>query len=259
MKTGQPIVDTNLSWAWAKAFLQVMDASGGQLHPCLVTVENFGDGKDLEDITVRKLLDTELKRRSETSCASVSGTIFPISMWNPSLRNDAHSLFDRYNKAWLGIRKCPANRNGVYFRRLTAFDPYEKGNEPVNQLKFIIETYKSGNHRKSALQAAVFDPRKDHTNSRQKGFPCLQQVAFTPLPGNGMSVTGFYATQYQFEKAYGNYLGLYYLGRFMAKHLELKLTQVICIANLLKLGDAGKTELEGIANQLRWQAQKRGI
>jgi len=179
-------------------------------------------------------------------------------MWNPALPNNADSLFGRYEKAWPGIKKCPANRNGVYFRRMTSFDPFKQDQKAINQLDFVIRTYKGGNHRKSALQAAIFDPRKDHTNNRQKGFPCLQQIAFTPLLGDCMSITGFYATQYQFEKAYGNYLGLYNLGRFMAHQLGLKLTQVICMANFIKLGDAGKTEVNRLAQRLRALAEKRG-
>ncbi len=257
MKTIFSIVESNLSRAWANTFLALMEASGGQLHPSLVSIADFGDRDDLEEEGIRELLDDELRRHGESLSASVSGTIFPLSMWNPALPNNADALYARYEKAWPGIQKCSANRNGVYFRRLTAFDPKDSTHKPVNQLKFVINTYKSGNHRKSALQAAILDPRRDHTNSRQKGFPCLQQVAFTPLPNEGMSVTGFYATQYQFEKAYGNYLGLYWLGRFMAKQLGLELRQVICMANVLKLGNANKSELGAFADRLSVQLSKR--
>jgi hypothetical protein len=241
-----------------KVFLAALDSSGGQLHPCIVSIQEFGDGKQIEDLEVREALDAELLRLGETLCGSVSGTIFPLSMWNPTASNSADALFERYEKAWPAIKKCPANRNGVYFRRMTAFDPLKQADQPINQLDVLMRTYKSGNHRKSALQAAIFDPRKDHTNSRQRGFPCLQQVAFTPLQNEGMSVTGFYATQYQFEKAYGNYLGLYNLGRFMANQLGLKLTQVICMANFLKLGNTAKSQVDGFAHRVRKLAEKRG-
>src|SRR5260221_6411038 len=257
VKTIFSIVESNLSRAWANTFLALMGTGGGQLHPSLVSIDNFGDGDDLEDERIRQLLDDELRDRGDSLSAGGSGTTFPLSMWNPSLPNNAEAIFARYKKAWPGIQKCPANRNGVYFRRLTAFDPKKSTHKPVNQLKFVVSTYKKGNHRKSALQAAILDPRKDHTNSRQKGFPCLQQVAFTPLRGDGMSVTGFYATQYQFEKAYGNYLGLYWLGRFMAKQLNLELRQVICMVNVLKLCNAKKSELQAFADRLRAHLGKR--
>src|SRR5687768_7538818 len=102
-------------------------------------------------------------------------------MWNPALPNDASALFNRYEKAWRGIKTCPQNRKGVYFRRLTSYQSEGAIAQPINQLEFIVKNYLAGNHRKSAMQASILDPTRDHTNNRQKGFPCMQQVAFTPL------------------------------------------------------------------------------
>ncbi len=249
----EPLVITgpSVSLAWARVFLALLDTSGGLRHPAIVSIDCADSNVEPENQRIRALIDRELMRRGLNCCATIAGTIFPVSMWNPSLHDDAEALYRRYNKAWPGISKCPANRNGVYFRRLTAFEPNDSQEQPINQLQFITNTYRHGNHRKSALQASILDPRRDHTNQRQKGFPCLQQVAFTPLDENGMSVTGFYATQYQFEKAYGNYLGLHALGVFMAKQLGLRLTKVVCVASVLKLGGVTKTEVQTLANDLR--------
>lgn len=52
-----------------------------------------------------------------------------------------------------------------------------------------------------------------------------------------MTITGIYATQVLIEKAYGNYLGLYRLGQFMAQSMGLKLMRVVCTASLVKLSD----------------------
>ena len=100
---------------------------------------------------------------------------------------------------------------------------------------------------RSALQAAIFDPTKDHTNQRMRGFPCLQQVAFAPQGADGLMVTGLYATQYIFERAYGNYLGLCRLGRFMAQEMGKQLTQVTCVASPAKGGDKTKGYLRELA------------
>jgi hypothetical protein len=72
------------------------------------------------------------------------------------------------------------------------------------------------------------------------GFPCLQQVIFVPLgPSgrNGLMVNAFYATQYMFEKAYGNYLGLCRLGTFMAHYMGLKFVRLSCTVGTAELGD----------------------
>lgn len=153
------------------------------------------------------------------------------------------------------IKKAdPRNRNGTYFERMIAFgsDPGESDSGKINQLEHIISTYtERGNHRRSALQASIFDPAKDHTHQRQRGFPCLHQVSFIPLENDKLAVTGFYATQYLFEKAYGNYLGLHNLGRFMAHELGLELAQLNCIASVVKRGDPTKGSLESLAAELR--------
>jgi hypothetical protein len=241
----------NISIAWAKAFLSLMEPGADVRHPAMVTIRGFAADGVIEDEAIRTRLDQELKLHGKSLTKTVAGTIFPLSMWNPALPNNADALFKRYEKAWPGIKKCPQNRLGVYFRRLTAYEPKDAPEESVNQLEFIIENYMGNNHRKSAMQAAIFDPTRDHTKNPQKGFPCMQQVAFTPLPDNKLSITGFYATQYQFEKAYGNYLGLYHLGRFMAQQLNMELVQVVCMASVLKRGDPSKGQLAGLAADLK--------
>jgi hypothetical protein len=252
MITNLTISETNLSHAWARAFLATVEKGGSTRHPSVVTINNLDDGILPEDLQIRNLLDRELRKHKLSLCSTVSGTIFPASMWNKESTSDFDELILRYERAWPGIKKCAANRNGVYFRRLSSYQP--KGQKStVNQLQHIIETYHSGNHRKSALQAAIFDPTRDHSDQRLRGFPCMQQIAFTPLPGNKLSIAGIYATQLQFEKAYGNYLGLYWLGRFMAKQLGLTLTQVVCMAAVLQRshGKRNKLALTPFSEELR--------
>jgi hypothetical protein len=251
MTTQLIITENNLSVAWAKAFLMLMEVSKGECQPAVVSIKLPANLEAFELKAIRDLLDQYLAKHDKNSTETVAGTLFPRSMWNPALSDDAEVLFRRYEKAWPGIKKCPTNRNGVYFQRLMAFRPKGFEGDPVNQLRYIIETYAAGNHRRSALQASILDPTRDQNNNRQKGFPCLQQVSFAREGENGLAITGFYAMQYQLEKAYGNYLGLYSLGMFMAKQLGLRLTQMTCIASVLKLGDSTKTELQAFTNDLQ--------
>lgn len=136
--------------------------------------------------------------------------------------------------------------NGLYFERLIDFGPNK-----VNQLRHVIETYKGGNHRRSALQAAIFDPNEDHTNQRQRGFPCLHQVAFTPIESGGLCVTGFYAMQLIFERAYGNYLGLCRLGNFVAHELGMHLERMVCIAAVGKYAQVAKSDLRELEMSIK--------
>ena len=160
--------------------------------------------------SIRTILDQTLSGFGKHSCSTVASTIFPSSLWDP--KKHRKELFARYEKILPDLRKYHGNANGLYFERLIGFREF-------NQLNHIIETRLGGNHRRSAFQATIFDPNRDHTNQRQRGFPCLQQVIFSPRKNQELSITGVYATQYIFERAYGNYLGLYHLGQFVAHEL----------------------------------------
>jgi thymidylate synthase len=244
-----PIESTNLSVAWAKSFLTLMRPGCSEIKPLIVSVDGINGETVKEDDQMRQVLDEALASH-KTSCNTVANTIFPQSLWNPA--RERALLYQRYLvHAWPRIKKCAANNRGTYFRRLIAF---ENGGAPINQLEHVITTWHKSNHRHSALQLSVFDPRHDHTDGRRLGFPCLHQVCFTPLGANGadgLAVTGFYATQHIFEKAYGNYLGLCRLGKFVAHEMNLRLTRMTCIAACAKLGDVNKTELEPMAVKLR--------
>jgi thymidylate synthase len=238
-----------------------MEPGASELAPAVITISEF----DEHSLPIQVPgIQAAIDRVNDQLCRTIASTIFPNSLWVPDAENDAQRLYARYEKVWPVIAKCRPNTKGVYFRRLTAFAPEGIGKEcpTVNQLAHIIETYAGGNHRHSALQASIFDPTRDHTNSRQRGFPCLQQVAFGVSDGT-LEVTGFYALQHHVPKAYGNYLGLCWLGRFMAKQMGLRLSQVTCIASSLKLplGDgyskSGLTPLKNTLKQIVSQYEAR--
>ena len=248
MTSALVIQENNLSVAWGKAFLKVFHE--GEIAPLVVALQDLENATSLEVAPIRHALDKALKEHSNVSSShEVANTIFPSSLWNPHVTR--HNLFERYLRIFPAIRKHSQNRNGVYFQRLIAFGCDRQMNNGVNQLEHIIETYSNGNHRRTALQAAITDPFKDHTHQRQRGFPCLQQVAFAPFGRGLLAVTGFYATQYMFERAYGNYLGLCRLGQFMAAEMGLTLSRVICIATPAKLGGPPKGSLRELEQKVR--------
>ncbi|MGH9204845.1 MAG: thymidylate synthase, partial [Vicinamibacterales bacterium] len=173
---------------------------------------------------------------------SVSNTIFPNSLWNPAA--PAKQLYDRY-KAILPrlIKASRKNQRGLYFERLTSGGPPGK----ENQLDFILSTYKGrAGVRRSALQLAIFDATRDHSTAAQLGFPCLQHVTIAPT-AEGISLNAFYATQYVVERAYGNYLGLCRLGRFVAHELGKPLVRMTCFTGI-SLHDTkiSKVKLAGV-------------
>lgn len=240
------ITGKNLSHAWAEAFIKCHEASGGVLSPAVVRFPAYAPDGSVESANIRGLVDTQLADPNkyipnQSVVETVAGTIFPESIWLMSGGN-RQRFFEKYIEMLPFIRRKHANRRGVYFQRMIAYSPTNSGDAPINQLEHVITTWKSGNHRHSALQAGIFDPRSDHSNARLLGFPCLQQVAFHAHGSNGkdgLSVVAFYANQTLEEKGYGNYLGLHRLGKFMAKEMGIQFKEVVCIASALKLNNTG--------------------
>ena len=246
MSNPSVVVHENLSVAWGKAFLQVLESN--EIAPLVVVIQGLHNADPPEIPSIRNALDISLQAEDKgLSCLQVANTIFPMSLWNPDRHRS--NLYDRYLRIAPRIRRHRGNTYGVYFERLVSFGSDSSTNEPVNQLEHIIETWLRGNHRRSALQASIADPRLDHTHQRQRGFPCLQQVAFAPVGKEGLAVTGFYAKQHMYERAYGNYLGLARLGRFMAHEMGLTLSEVICIATPASR-DRSKKDLAALANRV---------
>ncbi len=235
----------NISHAWAASLMVACQRGTGALVPLVVTV-NLPGGQAEEDPRIRSEADRFMARYPKMkSCHTTANTIFPDFLWNRDKPREV--LFDRYFRMLPRLRREPTNRNGIYFERMTAY-----GKTQQNQLDHVISTYLKGNHRTSALQVCICDPPRDHTNQRQRGFPCLQMVNFIPDAARGeLHVVGTYATQYLIDRAYGNYLGLCRLGTFVAHELGMKLTKMICIAPKGELGTPNKAEVRDFVQCLR--------
>ena len=240
------VEENNLSVAWAKVFLKVLQE--GEVSPVVVAMKDIGDEGPDEVSDIRSAVDELLEQDGKgLSCNTVANTIFP-SIWNPDA--DRQELYDRYLRILPKLRKDPRNKYGIYFQRLISYGADGKLGGGFNQLEHIIQTWHKGNHRRTALQAGLFDPLRDHTHQPVRGFPCLQQVSFARCGKDRLSITGYYATQYVVERAYGNYLGLCRLGQFMAHELGLRFDQMTCIATPVKR-DRTKKSVKGLAERVQ--------
>lgn len=233
------IEETNLSRAWARAFLHIINNPGKEISPLLITLTGFNNGVPDENQAIRDALDDSLIANSKQKVQTVANTIFPASYWRVAKHN-RHKFFDIYLKNIPRIKALAhsKNRRGIYFERLIAFGSCP---ENGNQLEYIISQYNSRpGVRRSMFQASVFDPARDHVSSAQLPFPCLQHLSFVPQ-GNSLTVNAFYATQQIYEKAYGNYLGLCRLGDFMAHEMGLTLGRMNCFVGVAKLDTIKKS------------------
>lgn len=242
MSSSAPLLidETNLSHAWGRIFLQIINNPGKEISPLVVSLTGFSNGIPDEDQAIQDALDYCLATNDKQKVHTVANTIFPSSFWR---NHDRKQLFEKYLKALPRIKAHAKskNRRGLYFERLISFG---LGPQNGNQLEHIISEYKSRpGVRKTMFQASVFDPSRDHVRDAQLPFPCLQHVSFVPQNNDKtLTINAFYATQQIFEKAYGNYLGLCRLGNFMAHEMGLTFERMNCFIGVVKLDTIAKSD-----------------
>ena len=232
---------------WRTAFVTALKSKGHECSPLVVTIAPPPGWTHREPSTIRTALDAKLQSNPKLySTATTAGLVFPSSLWERYRPKGRDFFFEQFRER-TGPRLRQAdlrNRKGTYFERLVAYGPSR-----TNQLKDILDAWDSGTSRRSVLQAVVFDPAKDHSRSQYLPFPCLDYVGFAPVSGRGLSMTAFYAMQYLFDRAFGNYVGLCALGTFVAEQLGMPFFQLTCVSGVATLGTLRMKEAEALASE----------
>jgi hypothetical protein len=248
-----PIEETNLSLAWGKAFIAAMESSQTNPAPMVVSVTAFDDGLPPEDARIQVKLDELLAAHRKNTCSVSAMIIFPYQQWirrgRPGCAEFSQWCIERF------IPRLKArdqrNKKGLYFERMMNFQGgIAEGTPGKNQLLHLITWWnqqledEQKRPARSRMQVACFDPFLDHNRECRPYFPCLQQIGFSYDSNDGLTVNAFYPTQYLFDRAYGNYLGLCHLGAFMAHQMGISLVRFNCFIGRAGLGGATKTALQ---------------
>jgi hypothetical protein len=176
---------------------------------------------------IRALADGLVQVAGVQRIDTVASTLFPAA-WagrhpEPSaLSNHYRALYPRIRRA---TRK---NRDGTYFGRITAY-PRDANEEPFDQLSHTVEKLRQqrgGRSLSSQYEISIWRPGD---LARGMGFPCLAHLSLHREDG-GLHLTGYYRNQYLVERAYGNYLGLAGLQRYIAAATGLALGELVVIA-----------------------------
>lgn len=243
MSTPLFIEDENLSIAWYKILKYIVGHPRKEITPLVLTLSGFEENKK-----IRTTLNSDLIRSNLDSIDIVSETIFPRSLYE-YYGKDKEQLFDIYlNKVLPRLKRIDSrNSNGTYFERLIAFGEANK-----NQLNIIIDSLKEGSKikRRSKLQAAIFDPLNDHKNGMFQGFPCLQHITFYKTKSGGLVLNSFYAVQYLYQRAYGNWIGLINLGKFIANETNLKFERFNCFVGVEELDHLSKKQARVLLDKM---------
>lgn len=259
------IQHTNLSLAWASLFVRTMAEEPG---PTFLSIRDFdSNGLPSEVPGVRAAVDFALGMTTTSDDSDSPGekryktvdenayVLFPQAEWVASGERDRDRLYRWYRIMERRIHARGGSQYGTYFGRLTNFEGVRGGKAwPTNQVEHMIGLLARGvasgrRPRFSGLQMSILDPSKDHTGQPQRGFPCLQQVSLS-VDGGDLALLAYYPRQSVFDRAYGNYLGLCHLGRFIAQSAGLRFVRMDCFIADPQLGKAPKralSELQQVA------------
>jgi hypothetical protein len=243
-----------VSAAWLAAVRLALDAPGHRLFHLVTRIED----PTAEDPAVRQAVDGMLADLSLAPVETVANTIFPSGLAATS--KSCEQLTDRYRRLYPTLKRWPANRHGTYFGRLA---DYPTEGQHIDQLAGLIRKLRT-ELRTSVPKAARYEvnlvapdetfpapspaangvavdaPKNDatvvaqplpvHSPGQDAGlaFPCLTFCSFQ-LDGSFLHAVAHYRSQYLVQRAYGNYLGLGRLLRYVSEQTELQVGELMVI------------------------------
>lgn len=235
---------TNLSSGWLAALEYLLEC-GGVDSQLSIAIENVS----AEDMKIRGLLDRFSESKGIAPISTVANTIFPVALYypdNPRLVGSKarHHLYETYLQGNKVRKRCPANKYGTYFGRMI---DWPSGKGKINQLERRIQLLKNNLARPNPLSSnyeisiggsvdylsqgntADIQIRQPDKDTSIMGFPCLSHISLTLHKGH-LNMTAVYRNQHFIRKAYGNYLGLSRLLKFICRESGCETGTLLCVA-----------------------------
>jgi thymidylate synthase len=239
------VCGADVSRAWLAAVQHLSAQPGDQCSNLAVSIED----PTAEVADLRQKLDafTEAEgRRGHAIPAihSTAGTIFPSGLYRPNTKAPAKHLFEMERLIRHVVRKHRENKRGTYFERLVAY-PLADGSE-VNQLDRVLKKLQRaaelGQRNGNRYELATFHPGRD---TNPTAFPCLSHISITLQDGR-LDGTAVYRNQYFLARAYGNYLGLGEVLRFLATESGFVVGELLCVSShaYLEVREHGRARVE---------------
>jgi hypothetical protein len=237
---------SDVSRAWLAAAEHLLRAGGQCSNLAVAVADPTAETRPIRDeldAFARAVLD---RRGPMPEIHSVAGTIFPSGLYRPKAEAPAKHLYEMERLIRPAVRRHPLNRRGTYFERLVAY-PQADGSE-VNQLDRVLNKLRRANelgHRNgNQYELATYHPGRD-TNPR--AFPCLSHISVTLQQGR-LDATAVYRNQYFLARAYGNYLGLGEVLRFLATESGFEVGELLCVAShaYLEITEYGRRRVEDL-------------
>jgi hypothetical protein len=242
MTTDRNISAPNLSVAWIRALDAVRRMPKHAATHLVVRIED----PTLEVPEIRRLADELLSRGRVQPISSVRSTIFPAS-WARRYP-DPERLADHFRGQYETLCRFPKNRGGTYFGRMVAY-PRGANEEPFDQLNDIVAKLRGearGRHMSSMYEINIWVPGDLPSGM---GFPCMSHLSFH-LDDGQLFMQAVYRNQYLVERAYGNYLGLAELHRYVAAATDLQASELMIVAGHVKVDTPGAVNITAVKDTI---------
>ncbi|MEU0509149.1 hypothetical protein [Amycolatopsis sp. NPDC006125] len=241
----KPIQASTVSEAWYRAVTATRATADNKVFHLVVSIED----PIAEHEAARQEVDKLLANRGLQTIDTVANTIMPTAL--AQLCDTHEELVEKYRARYEVIQRFPKNSWGTYFGRLVAY-PIGSGKHPapVDQLAPVIKALHGDRVIRAQYETAVAtagdaarpseinDPGiLIHHPSRGRhgrGGPCLSNIAFQ-READRVHAVAHYRSHYLVERAYGNYLGLGRLVRYVAKQAGLNVGHLTVVAGYAQI------------------------
>jgi len=242
----RPIVicENSFQIVWAKAILALKSHNWSAWN-VLAQI----DYPELYDKTMDGLLKSFAERQGLILPKHVAHTIFPQTFLKDGVSRDR--LYEKYWRFFKLSRKKPHSGWGTYFERMIR---YSTPNGDIDQLGSIIDNIKSRSRNYGASYTMVI-PYPNRDLNKLMGAPCLNYVTIQventtkPIEKKKINLLAVYRNHDFTERAYGNYLGLCNLLKYVAQETDSLIGTLTCVSSHAFV-PKNKEELLVIANNI---------
>lgn len=226
-----------LSEAWLAAVELLLDRGGKAVNLNVAFAAATGDGTPVQDEIDAFLEERDLRSEDNEvwSVGTVANTIFPDALYHPHLAGTAAArLYENYALSMRMHRRRKRDKE-TYFNRLVAYPFAPATDEDLdqrlnadgtwNQLDFYVRRLRKQRetlHLSSSYELGVSHPidadlriQAPFKDKRMTSFPCLSHISLT-LVDDHVHMNATYRNQTFVTRAFGNYVGLARLLRFIA-------------------------------------------
>lgn len=236
---------TSVSDAWLRACQLVRTAPAHTVYYLFVRIRNPLQRRREID----RPYDAFCQAHQLPCIEGVAATIFPEAFYRFHCRGDTAKLFGGFEQYRRKVAIISRKHLGFsYFERLIHWQPV--GASPINQLKTFIARMRR--YRRS-YEAWYYYPLIDPTRDLRKirGGPCLSAVDLKyERETNRLHLFAFYRDHDFESKAFGNYLGLSHLLRFLCEQVEAEVGALHCISLRAYLGPGARKQFRTLLDEL---------